>query len=150
MTPWIEPYQIVLAIVACFTAGFFITWFSTIGPEIIGDDAWRGNILLVNLFSALVGLISGFWSTFSIRLLRSPLKTNRGLSAITGCIAIQFLWVYAERLNDVPPFWTILEVLSTRYAVYFLLEALAGQIAWPIALLTCVYVCTRKNPERVV
>jgi hypothetical protein len=142
-------HQMIFVAVACFSAGFFISWLSAIGTDL--RNGWRGVILMVNVLTAVVGLLGGFWSAIAVRLLRNPLTTisrERPVLVTTGCIVIQLLWVFILRINHIPAIWTILAILKAAspddvmppdVIAYFLLEAFAGQVVWPFVLLLCVY-----------
>jgi len=136
-------FPIILLIITCISSGFFSAWFAAALTDSFGIDGWRGNVLVSNMLSASAGLACGLWGAYSIRLLQRPRSKSRVLIVFLGAIAGELLWIFAERLNEIPAFWTIIEVIPRsshpEHAVYFLFESLIGQVIWPLGIISALY-----------
>ena len=128
--------QRVFCAVASYSAAFFPVWLATFGPEVMGRNAWRGNVLLINIITGLMGLSGGVWAALALRWLRPGAFSARPLGKIAaGGIALQFFWIVSTHVQAIPSLRTIVHALTQggwhEYTCYFFWEALFMSVFWP-------------------
>jgi len=128
--------QKIFATVACYSAAFFPVWLATFGPEVLGRNAWRGNVLLINIIIGLTGLSGGAWSALALRWLRPGVFSfSRLVRIAAGGIGFQVFWLIGSHVQAIPSLSTIVGVLTQggwhEYTCYFFWEACMASLVWP-------------------
>ena len=135
---WKSPrlYQRIFCVLASYSAAFFPVWLATFGPEVLGRNAWRGNVLLINIITGLLGLSGGLWAALALRWLRpGALSYHRLGKLVAGGIGLQFSWLVSTRVQAIPSLATIMHALTHggwhEYTCYFFWEAFIASALWP-------------------
>jgi len=128
--------QWIFSTVASYSAAFFPVWLATFGPEVLGRNAWRGNVLSINIMTGLIGLSGGIWAALALRWLRPGAFSWPRMGKIAaGGAGLQVFWFIGSRVQAVPSLMTIIHTLTQggwhEYTCYFFWEALMSSLFWP-------------------
>ncbi|MFA5260391.1 MAG: hypothetical protein WC450_04110 [Candidatus Omnitrophota bacterium] len=131
--------QRIFGTVASYSAAFFPVWLATFGPEVLGRNAWRGNVLSINIITGLIGLSGGVWAALALRWLRpGTFSCPRLLKIAAGGMGLQIFWFISSRVQAIPSLTTIVHALTQggwhEYTCYFFWEAFMSSLLWPAGL----------------
>ncbi len=134
-------FQRILLTLACSSAGFFPVWLATFGPEVLGRNAWRGNVVSVNIIMGFLGLTGGIWASLGQRWFQQkPFSCKRTALITTGAWGLYFFTGIISRVQGSASFSAMFKVFTQGvhddYLFYFFWEALVWRIIWPFGFIS--------------